>query len=227
MSEALNHHVSIAMERAVPRLLALLADICAMLHIIGGRAPSYFTRQARVKALRLLRPAEALMRRLIVLMADEIEVEGQKTRSSRRRPAPHGEPVEPGGQSGSGTPTFQLFEHIPSLASVFGAPTPEKFGPSLPPPELIEPDALMRRINALAGAIEHRDTLARAHARRLARWPKNVRLPRWDPCRPGRPPGLRSRHVPPWLVDMVQLFMMKIRRLPLPGAPPDQALHTV
>ena len=109
-----DRHLTLAMARAWPQLERLAALVGVLL---GAAGRAQLSREARIGALRLLRPAEALVRRLIVLMARQMTV--------KAAPAVSG-PVDPNCEAGkrdrSPKPRFRLFEPLPSLASVFADP---------------------------------------------------------------------------------------------------------
>ena len=69
-----DRHLKGAMERAWPQLSQLLARLMLVIGLSEDRTPERIPRVLRVHILRLLRPAEALARRLIVLMAREVEL---------------------------------------------------------------------------------------------------------------------------------------------------------
>lgn len=225
MMDALKSHVDVAVERAWPQLLALIARAAAILHVSEGIAPTLVTRTARKAALRLIRPAEALVRRLIFTLA-------ARYHTTPLPPGPHLPPEDKPGPaprtaapittSGPRTPNFRLFEHVASLASIIGPPRAETFGPPKPPTKLCSPARLIARIDALKHAIETHADLAARYARAVPRAIAERWCARVDPLRRGHPPGAASRHTEPWLADSLYLLTMWIRRIdpPLRPEPP-------
>lgn len=148
-------------------------------------------REVYRRALRLMRPAESALRRLIVIAAREVVV--------RRRvgSALQGASFPRGARDPDKIRAFPLFDPrlhpkppAPKSANAanirwLGDP-PE---PRQPASDLVDGAALNRRLARFGRALEN---LPR-EARRLARWrlchPKQLRRP----MRPGRPPGTRAR----------------------------------
>jgi hypothetical protein len=162
--------------------------------------------------LRVLRPAESAMRRLIVIAARGLVV---KLAPSRAMPAG---PIGKGG--GRSRPSFQLFDPRKNFAELrqhgrrptrlsprihfFGSDPrvaalwpvrPPAAEPPPPPDGLVNAARLSRRLQALKLALED---LPR-QARRLARWRlrrENAPSPKFrSPLRPGHPPGYRRKPV--------------------------------
>ncbi|MGB8314168.1 MAG: hypothetical protein WCE69_06720, partial [Aestuariivirga sp.] len=159
--------------------------------------------------LRVLRPAESAVRRLIVIAARGVVVE-----LAPSRPMPAGKVI--GKRGGRSTPSFQLFDprkrfkgpraraftrivpriHVfgpdPRVAALFPAPKPVAELP--PPPDgLVNAARLTRRLQALKLALEdlprQAKRLVRCQQRRAkAPWPKST-----SPLRPGHPPGYRRK----------------------------------
>lgn len=207
-----DRHLTLAMARAWPQLERLAALVAALLGLFDGRVPARISRGARLGALRLLRPAEALVRRLIVMMAYLMDVQPVPAALSPAH-VQH-ETVK----RGQGTqPRFRLFEPLPGFARVFAAPAapqgPEKAGES-PAERPVSAAMLVRRLEGLEAVL----AAPEAHARRYARWRarrrRMARPGRTDPVRPGYPPGVRSRHTPDWLKDRLVQFASALRRWP-------------
>jgi len=163
--------------------------------------------------LRVLRPAESAVRRLIVIAARGLVV---KVAPSPSRPMPAG----PIGKGAGRPPSFQLFDtrkNFPELRQhrvkyMRNPPRIHFFGPGStvadlwparppvaapvsPPDGLVNAERLSRRLQALKLAL---DDLPR-QARRLARWRvrrETAPSPKFrSPLRPGRPPGYRRKPV--------------------------------
>ncbi|MGB9143780.1 MAG: hypothetical protein WCB71_16455 [Aestuariivirga sp.] len=181
-----------------------------MLGLVADAVPAARIPQPLHRAvLRVLRPAESAMRRLIVIAARGVVVEVAPS-----RPMPAGKVIGKGG--GNSPPSFQLFDprkrfkgpraraftrivpriHVfgpdPRVAALFPAPKPVAELP--PPPDgLVNAARLTRRLQALKLALEdlprQAKRLVRCQQRRAkAPWPKST-----SPLRPGHPPGYRRK----------------------------------
>ena len=164
--------------------------------------------------LRVLRPAESAMRRLIVIAARGVVV-----KPTPSRPMPKGKVI---GKSGTPRSSFQLFDtrknfpelrqhrikyakHPPRILflgddsrvdALWPAPPPVA-APVSPPDGLVNAERLARRLQALKLAL---DDLP-GQARRMARWRvrrEAMKSPKFkSPLRPGPPPGRRKRQIHP------------------------------
>jgi len=198
-----------AIERNSEALTAIVAALFAMLGLAGGDTVAKLPRSIHSAVLRVLRPAESAMRRLIVIAARGLVV---KLAPSRPMPKPAG----PIGKGGPSRPSFQLFDprknfasgrrrrftrnppriHIfgsdPTVAALWAARRPAA-DPAPPPDGLVNAERLTRRLQALKLALED---LPR-QARRLVRWRlrrENAKAPKFkSPLRPGHPPGYRRK----------------------------------
>ena len=201
-----------AIERNSEALKGIVEALFAMLGLASdatvGRIPPPLHRAV----LRLLRPAESAVRRLVVIAARGLVVKLAPT-----RPMPAG-PIGRGG--GSRRPSFQLFDsrknfemrhqhrrratrnppRIHFFSSDYRSATmwqarPPAADPVSPPDGLVNAEPLTRRLQALKLALED---LPR-QARRLARWRvrrENAQNPKFrSPLRPGHPPGYRRKPV--------------------------------
>ncbi len=199
----------LAIKRNSEALKGIVAAIFAMLGISGTDTVARIQQPLHRAVLRVLRPAESAVRRLIVIAA-----RGLVVKLAPARPAP----ARPIGKGGNSHPSFQLFDprkrfkplrvmkftrlvprshffgHDPRVAALFPAPRPVADLP--PPPDgLVGAERLSRRLQALKLAL---DDLPR-QAKRLARWqqrrtasPDHKFL---SPLRPGRPPGHRRKPI--------------------------------
>jgi hypothetical protein len=197
--------------RAIERNSDALNGIVAALFALLGEAPAARILPSLHRAvLRLLRPAESAMRRLIVIAARGLVVKLAPSRVMRV-----GKIIGKGGHS---LPSFQLFDprkrfkplrvmkftrlvprihffgHDPRVAALFPAPRPVADLP--PPPDgLVGAERLSRRLQALKLAL---DDLPR-QAKRLARWQQRRKASPdhkfLSPLRPGRPPGHRRKPI--------------------------------
>jgi hypothetical protein len=201
-----------AIDRHRASLLRIVATLFALIGLSDTGAIARLPRPLHRAVLLVLRPAEAAVRRLVMVAA-----RGLVVKPSPLRPAPPGLVIA--GQ-GRASVSFQLFDpHRPSghgqgRADRRYGPQPrirliEAFDPRIPlfrqvppPPEdraraddTVNALPLCRRLAAIRLALED---LPR-QARRLARWqarPIAVWRPRRaTPLRPGRPPGFRRRPI--------------------------------
>jgi hypothetical protein len=203
----------LAIKRNSEALNVIVAALFAMLGLVGEATVARLPRSVHSAVLRVLRPAESAMRRLIVIAARGLVV---KLAPSPSRPMPAG----PIGKGGSGRTSFQLFDprknfaelrqhgrrparnppriHFfgpdPRVAALWPAPRPVA-DPAPPPDGLVNAARLSRRLRALKLALED---LPR-QARRLARWRmkrEKAKTPKFrSPLRPGPPPGHRKRPI--------------------------------
>ncbi len=197
-----------AIERNSEALKGIVEVLFAMLGLAGDAPVARLPRSVHSSVLRLLRPAESAMRRLVVIAARGLVVKPVPSRSM---------PAGPIGKGGSRRPSFQLFDprkkfagprhrafarnpprihffgNDPRVAALWQAPQPVDPAPS--PDGLVNAERLARRLQALNFAL---DDLPR-QARRLARWRvkrENAKTPKFrSPLRPGRPPGYRRKVV--------------------------------
>ena len=191
-----------AIETNRAALALIVEEIFALLELALTGKATYFSQARRTKVLGLLRPAESALRRLIIIMAKDVNV---ATRPSR--PMPSGLTLSPARATHL---RFQLFDarkrfgktHVPEPK---GGPRILFFGPSQLIPSHQPPAkskaskannnaaALCCRFAALKLALE---TLPQ-QAKRLARWRvrrKLMKNPKFtSPLRPGTPPGHRPR----------------------------------
>jgi hypothetical protein len=188
-----------ALIRIIASLFILLGDVTV------GRIPYSLHRAV----LRVLRPAESALRRLIVVAA-----RGLVVKLSPSRPMPKGKIIGKG--NGNRLPAFKLYDtrkYFPELSRrrirycknpprihVYPydtlKPVPRPVAPPAPPPDgLVNAARLSRRLQALKLAL---DDLPR-QARRMARWRlwrENMKSPKFrSPLRPGPPPGRRKKPI--------------------------------
>ena len=206
----------LAVKRNCEVLIEIVADLFAMLGLVGEATVSRLPWPTYRAVLRILRPAESALRRLIVVAARGLVV---KPGSLRPRP------VGAKGIKKSGyrrSPSFQLFDprtrimlprrRIPKrpgprihmfnadneLVTIWPPSRPAARLTSTPPKSddgMVSAARLIRRLEALEGALAD---LPR-QARRLVRWrmrqEKSQNPSFKSPLRPGRPPGYRRRAV--------------------------------
>jgi hypothetical protein len=198
----------LAIKRNSEALRGIIEALFAMLDATVTRIPPPLHRAV----LRVLRPAESAVRRLIVIAA-----RGLVVKVAPSRPMPKGHRIGKG--SGPSRPAFKLCDKrifFPELDNrrVKYAKYPPRihfFGPdstvddlwpgrprmtapvSQPPDGLVNGARLARRLEALKLALED---LPR-QARRMARWRvrrESAKAPKFtSPLRPGPPPGRRKK----------------------------------
>jgi hypothetical protein len=197
-------------------LRGIVATLFAMLGLDAEATLARIPHPLYRAVLRILRPAESAVRRLIIIAA-----RGLVVKVAPSRPMPKGLKIGKGG--GSRLSSFQLFDtrkdfpelrqrrikyskHPPRIL-FFGPdsrlddlwPAPQPMAAPAPPPSdgLVNATRLSRRLQILKSAL---DDLPR-QARRMARW--RVRRAAMtspvfkSPLRPGPPPGRRKRHIHP------------------------------
>ena len=199
-----------AIERNSEALRGIVETLFAMLGLASDAKVARIPQPLHSAALRLLRPAESAMRRLIVIAA-----RGLVVKPAPSRPMPTGYKI---GKGSTPRPSFQLFDprkrfkpvrvmkftrlvpriHFfgpdPRVAALFPAPRPVAEPP--PPPDgLVSAARLSRRLLALKSAL---DDLPR-QAKRLVRWQQRRKAAPshkfLSPLRPGPPPGYRRKPV--------------------------------
>ena len=205
-----------AIERNRQPLLRIVASLCAMIGLSEDGQVERLARPLYRAVLLVLRPAEAAVRRLIIVAA-----RGMVVKPSPKRSAPAGLRIA---GTGGARLSFRLFDPRKRFAMAQGRPRrgprveprirfldvgfdpriplflrPQPAAPAAPAPapqkqdDTVNAQPLCRRLAAIKLAL---DDLPR-QARRLARWrarPVAERRPRLStPMRPGRPPGHRKR----------------------------------
>jgi hypothetical protein len=202
----------LAIKRNSEALNRIVAALFTMLGLDGTEMVARLPRSVHSAVLRVLRPAESAMRRLIIIAA-----RGLVMKLAPSRPMPKGHMI---GKSGAPRSSFQLFDprkNFPELRQhgrraarnpprihFFGSdprvvalwPTPQPAAAPAPPSDgLVNAARLSRRLQALKLAL---DDLPR-QARRLVRWRarrEKAQSPKFkSPLRPGPPPGRRKRQI--------------------------------
>ncbi len=198
-----------AIERNSEALKGIVAALFAMLGLAGDATLARIPQSLHRAVLRVLRPAESAVRRLVVIAARGLVV---------KPVPPRPKPAGPIGKGAGLRSSFQLFDprksfaflrdgtaarmlpriHVfasdPRVAALWFVPRPEPEPP--PPPDgRVNAAPLTRRLRALRLALAD---LPR-QALRLARWKlrrANAKIPKFrSPLRPGHPPGYRRKVV--------------------------------
>jgi hypothetical protein len=178
-------------------LMAILASLVTLLGLHVSGPVARISHRFHRKVLRVLKPAESAVRRLIVMAARGLEAEPVTARPGRKTSGI----TRKGGAKRR--PSFQLFD--PRVLFDDG---PERTGPPPTPPlpsqdgdGLIDARHLIRRLEAVRLALADLPGQARRLVRARARRDTNPRLQFLAPLRPGRPPGYRKK--PTHAVDAV------------------------
>lgn len=225
-------------DRKRERLLGILAMLLAVIDLDGRPAPSTLPRCTHNYVLRILRPAESAIRRLIVIAAWKVVPPAGVPRA-RERPVPlppgkvkgkHAQKAREEKATGETNPAFPLFDPlksftvhrrrrstwIPRISTLgFSSPRPIPVKPVPGPGDPVGAQGLLRRLRAASHALNTLD----AQARRLARWRARLALPRPGPqrivvLRPGYPPGRRKRpihEIDVVLADLQALALLAMR----------------
>ncbi len=203
----------LAIKRNSEALRDIIDVLFAMLGLVGDRLAARIPHTVHRAVLRILRPAESAVRRLVVIAARGLVVKAAPSRpmpagpimgrcgGSRRPSFPLFDPRKSFAElrrHGSGpariVPRIHFFGNDPRVAALWPTPRPAAELP-LPLDGLVNAARLARRLQALKFAL---DDLPR-QARRLARWrlkQENVPGPEFrSPLRPGYPPGHRKRRI--------------------------------
>ena len=226
-SEAQRHHTTLMRLLAFIFVYAGLADDTGSAAADTGRAGRAFeasreawtlSRRACRRLLLLLRPAEAATRRLIVVLASRLTLPkapvtpakpsgpapgvGEATIQMQRGDGPAASPGD-GKTSDARLPLFALADR-PKRYEWFFSGAPHDAGwkgpsPALPGDDELDASGILRRIAALARALDdlpgEADRLARWRLRRMAaRAAGKARA--LSPLRPGIPPGSLPRRAP-------------------------------
>jgi hypothetical protein len=204
----------LAIKRNSEVLIEIVADLFVMLGLVGEATVSRLPWPTYRAVLRVLRPAESALRRLIVVAARGLVVEPAVSR-------PKSAGAVKSGKRGTTRPSFQLFDPQTRIVlprrrtSKRAVPRIHMFnadgefvtiGPPLRPAKAFTPARtksadgmvnaarLIRRLEAVEAALQD---LPR-QAKRLVRWrmrqEKSENPSFKTPLRPGRPPGYRRRN---------------------------------
>ncbi len=207
---------ALAINRNRDLLMRIIASLFAMVGLAENAMPATLPRHVYRAVLRLLRPAESAVRRLVIIAARGLVL---KPRASGAFPA--GLATHTGVER---NPAFCLIDPLKRFATVDFERGRLQALPRISVPGVLDPvfvfkrvanaedpiaaGELLRRLQALKHALEH---LPR-QARRLARWRAKVELARQSkvrprpgrlsPFRPGFAPGYH-RHRPQEIDDIL------------------------
>ncbi len=200
----------LAIKRNSEALKGIIEALFALLGLDGTETVGRIPHRLHRAVLRVLRPAESAVRRLIVVAA-----RGLVVKVAPSRPMPKGQKIGKG--SGPSRPAFKLcdkrifFPEMDNPRVKYAKypprilflrpdsrvdslwPRPPPAPPPPPPDGLVNAKRLARRLEALKSALED---LPR-QARRMARWRARreaMASPKFkSPLRPGQPPGHRRK----------------------------------
>jgi hypothetical protein len=200
----------LAIKRNSEALKGIIEALFVLLGLDGTDTVSRIPRSVHSAVLRVLRPAESALRRLIVIAA-----RGLVVKPAASRPMPAGS-IGKSGKGGRSRPSFQLFDPRKNFArprrrkftrnpprihffpyDTLRRVSPPAADPAPPPDGLVNAARLAPRLQALKFALED---LPR-QATRLARWRmrrEKAKSPKFrSPLRPGPPPGHRRKAIHP------------------------------
>ncbi|GAB4362430.1 MAG: hypothetical protein Kow0026_26190 [Oricola sp.] len=204
----MNWQLAIARNRDA--LLRIVAALFAIAGLDDREAAATLPRFVHNHVLRVLRPAESAVRRLVMIAARglSVTVEAGPTGNA---PASRG-----GASPAAAARPFPITDPLPDLSfrpfrrrprgfpriSIIGVtePCPIPAGWIPAPDDPLDASGIRRRLRVLKDTLDDLDR----HAKRFARWKarrdlrfqrKDRRRGRYSPLRPGRPPGHRKRPV--------------------------------
>jgi hypothetical protein len=188
-----------AIDRNREKLLVIVMELMKRLGFLTGENVSTLPYYIYRKGLLILRPAEAAVRRLIMMAAYHMELRGIKLAKPRAKTTT---PATSFPSTATFAPSFNLIDPLKPYApeppdySGFRPPFDDQIGAFDRTPTSTA--SLHRRLLALKHALETVD----AQARRLTRWYAVQQLAhqqnrpcRTSPLRPGLPPGYRAKPV--------------------------------
>jgi hypothetical protein len=191
----------LAIDKNREKLLRIIIALMASLGLVEGGALTTLPRLLYRKALMILAPAEAAVRRLIMMAAYELEL-----RKVKLRPSSEASDIQSDFSWAASLDTHQPSFHLidPLKPIEYEAPDYSSFGQSYDEPctnsARVPAAHLGHRLLALKNALQ---SLPK-QARRLARWyaQRDLALSqnrphRLSPMRPGFPPGFRRKPVHP------------------------------
>jgi len=193
-----------AITRNRTALLRIVTTLFFMAGLDGGGADEVPRRVWR-RIMRLLRPAESAVRRLIVVAASGLDIEAPKPRPENEGPAPRNEDAARPRAATPRRPAFCLTDpprRFDTLRWEGLRPFPEDGVAPADPDEYVNATGICRRVLALKRALDDLD----GHAKRLARHEARRALTSLAskqtqggyqrhrrPLRLGRPPGYCRR----------------------------------
>lgn len=200
----------IAISRNRDALLGIIVALMKTLGLADGGALTTLPFCLYRKALRIIRPAEAAVRRLIIMAMYEMQLRGVTVQKPRAPMSQNARPAIPFPDATNFAPSFNLIDPLKTYRSE--TPDYTCFGTAFNTENQtfektpILAAGLGRRLFALKNAL----STIEKQARRLARWYrvrdlalKTMQPHRLSPLRPGFPPGYAKRPTLP--VDEILL----------------------
>jgi hypothetical protein len=200
----------LAIKRNSEALKGIIAALFAMLGLDGEATVERISQPVHRAVLRVLRPAESAVRRLVVIAARGLVVE-----PAASRPKPAG-PIKTKKGLHPRASAFKLFDprknfaprrrrafaKVPPRIHFFPYDSlrpaaPPAASPELPPDGIVNAERITRRLQALKLALDDLPRQARRLVRLRARREKVPSLKLKSPLRPGPPPGHRKRKIHP------------------------------
>ena len=177
-------------------LLRLLQVMLSVLEIEAGSSVPFVKRHARLAVLRLLRPAESALRRLILLKARLMRDALNDPLSDKAGPKPAAFPLFDQRKRHTEAPQKAAGGPGPRLFFFDGSDQPyttaqDKPAPS--PDDMVSAERLCKRLKLLLNALNDLEGQARRLKRAEARRARSERLKLQGPLRIHLPPGHRER----------------------------------
>jgi hypothetical protein len=199
---------ALAIDRNREQLLRIVATLFAMIGLADGVKVERLSWPLHRMVLNILRPAEAAVRRLIVVAARDLAVPPPEPRAapvglgpaakSRGRMAfrlfdPRRNFNQPRSKGKRPEPRIHIFDlSVDPRVPLFSTAPVALPDPAPPPPPTVNAEALCRRLAAISRALEDLPRQARRYARWRAK-PLERRRPQCvSALRPGAPPGYRK-----------------------------------
>ena len=192
-------------------LLRLIVVVFGLIGMGEGGRPASITRLMRSKVLHTLRPAESALRRMIFVMATEMERSGYVPPKWLKRAKPEIS-LEPNTEKRARMPAFRLIDprkwfwttstksrprakHMPRI-TIIGYDEDDRPEPPKPyqvpmDDDLLDAEKLYGRLLAVKNALDDLPRQARRMLRLKARDPNQFVFK--HPMRPGLPPGYRRK----------------------------------
>jgi hypothetical protein len=182
----------------------IVRGLFALLGFATGVTLGKIPREIHRQVLRVLRPAESAVRRLILALARGIAVKPRAPRPAlsditckgERKPRPSFRLFDPRNRLLPARATPKAPPRGQPRISFFGDDGVRTIALTAAPAEretFIESIGIVRRLEALKAALDDLPRQARRMARVLVRRRSSPRLRLMGPLRPGRPPGFRRR----------------------------------
>ena len=185
-------------------LVRILAGLFELLGLTTGAVPGRIPRALHRTILRVLRPTESAVRRLIVIVAGTLKVKALPprawpvglVRAAQRKPRLSFQLFDPRQRFFRNPPRPENEPRPQPRITFFGHGEVHRIslGREPPPSDGLETSTnIVRRLEALKAALDDLPRQAKRMARALARRQQSPRLKFQSPLRPGAAPGSRKR----------------------------------